>query len=110
MPNTKQPPGTERARDEAREGGGPRAAGGPWEKMDERGDQRFGHTRLDDADPHTLAERGEEVDDDEAVTSADTDIESGGEREGIGRGEKPRKPAEREKPNPKPNPKTKKHH
>ena len=76
--------------------------------MDERGDQRFGHTRLDDSDPHTLAERGEDVDDDEAVTSADTSIESGGERAGMQRGEKPRKAAEREKPNPKPNTKHKK--
>jgi hypothetical protein len=76
--------------------------------MDERGDQRFGHTRADDSDPHTLAERGEDVDDDEAVAGGDTSSnesgrESGGERAGMERGEKPRKSAQREKPNPKPN-------
>ncbi|HEU0030527.1 MAG TPA: hypothetical protein VFQ53_07840 [Kofleriaceae bacterium] len=99
-----QPPGTERARDEAREGGGPRAAGGPWDKMDERGDKRFGHTRLDDADPLELVRGDGENDDDESPGAADpelaaaednAEIESGGDRAGMGRGEKPGKPKSR---------------
>src|SRR5688572_18986520 len=101
MPNTKQPPGTERARDEAREDGGPRAAGGPWEKMDERGDQRFGHTRADDANPLELTQTDEE----QELASETT--ETGGERAGFGNRGEPHKIKEREKPNPKPNTKTK---
>lgn len=121
MPDKKkQPPGTERARDEQRVDGGPRAAGGPWDKMDERGDRRFGHTRADDSDPLELVERGQGAnDDDESPAAADEElaaaegrgeIESGGQRAGFGRGEEPRKAQSRTKPNPKPNTKTKKRH
>ena len=88
--------------------------------MDERGDKRFGTTRLDDSDPLTLVARGEgQNDDDESPNAADPElaeaeanreIESGGARAGMQRGEKPRKPAEREKPNPQSNTKTKKTH
>jgi hypothetical protein len=98
--------GTERARDEAREGDGPRYGGGPWRVADERGDRRFGHARNDDADPSELAPGEAENDDDESPSAADPElaaaeaageIESGGQREGIGRGERPRKPKRREK-------------
>lgn len=102
----KQTPGTERARDEARKGGGPRYGGGPWRVADERGERRFGHARNDDADPSELA-RGEAAnDDDESPSAADPDlaaaeaageIESGGQHEGMGRGQKPRKPKFRTK-------------
>jgi len=100
-----EPPGTERARDEAREGGGPRYGGGPWRVADERGERRFGHARNDDADPSELA-RGEAENDDESPSAADPDlaaaeaagqIESSGQHAGIGRGEKPRKPRSRAK-------------
>jgi hypothetical protein len=92
-------PGTERARDEKRPDGGPRYGGGPWEVADERGDRRFGHARNDDADPSELAAREAENDDDESPSAADPElaaaeaageIESGGQRAGMGRGEKPR--------------------
>jgi hypothetical protein len=95
----------ERVRDEAREGGGPRYGGGPWRVADERGDQRFGHARNDDADPSELARGEAENDDDESPTAVDPDlaaaeqageIESGGQRAGMSRGEKPRKPKDRE--------------
>jgi len=98
--------GTERARDERRESGGPRYGGGAWRVADERGDQRFGHARNDDADPSELAPGAAENDDDESPSAADPElaaaeaageIESGGEREGFGRGEHPRKPKSREK-------------
>jgi hypothetical protein len=94
-------PGTERARDEQRQGGGPRYAGGPWQAADQRGDRRFGHTRIDDADPSELASGQAQNDDDESPSAADPDlaaaeaageIESGGQRAGMRRGEKPRKP------------------
>jgi hypothetical protein len=114
MPNPKQrpdrsapqPDGTERARDEARDDGGPRYGGGPWQVADERGDRRFGHARNDDADPSELAPGEAENDDDESPSAADPElaaaeaageIESGGQREGIGRPEKPRKPKQRAK-------------
>jgi len=99
-------PGTERARDEQREGGGPRYAGGAWQVADERGDLRFGHARTDDADPSELAPGAADNDDDEAPSAADPElaaaeaageIESGGERAGMGRGEKPRKSKQRER-------------
>lgn len=98
--------GTERARDERREGGGPRYAGGAWSVADERGDQRFGHARTDDADPSELAPGAAENDDDESPSAADpelaaaeaaSEIESGGQRAGFGRGEEPRKGKSREK-------------
>jgi hypothetical protein len=98
--------GTERARDEAREGGGPRYGGGEWSVADERGDRRFGHARNDDADPSELAPGEAENDDNDSPSAADPElaeaeaageIESGGQREGIGRPEKPRKPKQRAK-------------
>jgi hypothetical protein len=98
--------GTERARDEARDDGGPRYGGGPWELADERGDRRFGHARNDDADPSELdpADVDEAVDErptagdpDLAAAEAAAEIESGGQREGIGRTERPRKPKRRAK-------------
>jgi hypothetical protein len=98
--------GTERGRDEMREGGGPRYGGGAWDVADERGERRFGHARNDDADPSEMARGEANNDDDEAVNAADPElaaaeqnreIESGGDREGFGRGEKPRKPKSREK-------------
>ncbi len=102
-------PGTERARDEQRDEPTPRYGGGPWKVADERGDQRFGKARVDDADPSELAPREAENDDDESPSAADPElaaaaaageIESGGERAGMGRGDHPRKSKEREKPNP----------
>lgn len=98
--------GTERARDEARQGGGPRYGGGAWGVADERGDRRFGHARNDDADPSELAPGQANNDDDESPSAADpelaaaeqnAEIESGGQRAGFGRGEEPRKPKSREK-------------
>jgi hypothetical protein len=98
-------PGTELARDKQRDGG-PRYGGGSWELAEERGDNRFGHARNDDADPSELAPGAADNDDDESPSAADPDlaaaedaaeIESGGERAGMGRGEAPRKPKSREK-------------
>lgn len=105
-PSASAKPGTERARDERRSGGGPRYGGGPWKVADERGDRRFGHARIDDSDPSELAARAAENDDDESPSAADPElaaaeaageIESGGQRAGMGRGEKPRKPKSRAK-------------
>jgi hypothetical protein len=99
-------PGSERTRDEQRDDAGPQYGGGPWKEADRRGDNRFGHARNDDADPSELAPREAENDDDEAPNAADPDlaaaeesgeIESGGQREGMGRGEKPSKSAAQEK-------------
>jgi len=98
-------PGTERARDEQRRGGA-RYGGEPWSVADQRGDRRFGHARNDDADRSELAPREAENDDDESPSAADPDlaaaeaageIESGGQRAGMRRGEKPRKLKSREK-------------
>jgi hypothetical protein len=114
-----QPPGSERARDEAREEGGPRYGGTAWTVADEREpDERFGSARNDDADPLTMVKGDPENDDDESPATADPElaaaeaaglIESGGQREGFGRGEKPRKTKARTKPNPRPNTKVKRH-
>lgn len=112
----------ERARDEQREGGGPRYGGETWEVADERGDRRFGHARNDDADPSELSKGQGAVDDDEwpghdaaVQTAADGeskdvssragasdggDAENGGQRAGFGRGEEPSKAKARSKPNP----------
>ena len=99
-------PGTERARDEQRQGGGPRYGGGPWKVADERGDRRFGHARNDDADFSELAPHEAENDDNNSPSAADPElaaaeatgeIESGGQRAGMRRGEKPRKSKERER-------------
>ncbi|MBA3541303.1 MAG: hypothetical protein H0T79_16955 [Deltaproteobacteria bacterium] len=108
-PKTKQPPGTERARDEQREDRGPTYGGEDWAVADERGDQRFGHARNDDADPLELVKAGQgQNDDDESPTAADpelgkaeedAEIESGGQRAGHGRGEEPRKTKDREPKN-----------
>ncbi len=112
--------GSERARDEQRQDGGPRYGGGAWEVADERdAAERFGHARNDDADPSELTAGKHAVDDDEwpghdaspqtdatgeddhatkrASATDEGDTEHGGQREGMGRGEKPRKPAPREK-------------
>jgi hypothetical protein len=99
-------PGTERARDEQRTDGGPRYGGGPWSVADQRGDQRFGRARNDDADPSELAPGEADNDDDDSPSAADPElaraeaageIESGGQRAGMGRGEKPRKLKARER-------------
>lgn len=98
-------PGTERARDEQRDAPTPRYGGGPWSVADERGDARFGHARNDDADPSELAPHEANNDDDESPSAADPElaaaeaageIESGGERAGMRRGERPRKNKSRE--------------
>ncbi|TMQ07840.1 MAG: hypothetical protein E6J90_27780 [Deltaproteobacteria bacterium] len=98
-------PGTERARDEQRQDGGPRYGGGPWKVADERGDRRFGHARNDDADLSELAPGEAENDDNDSPSAADPElaaaeasgeIESGGQRAGMRRGEKPRKAKQRE--------------
>jgi hypothetical protein len=95
MPRNQQP-GTERARDEQRPERTPRYAGAPWAVADERApDERFGKARTDDSDPSELSSWERDV-------VADTSIEAGGTRAGFGRGEKPRKPKARTKPNPKP--------
>jgi hypothetical protein len=104
-PSSDAKPGTERARDEQRPEGGPRYAGGPWRVADERGDRRFGHARTDDADLSELAPREAANDDNDSPSAADPElaaaeaageIESGGQRAGMRRGEKPRKAKSRE--------------
>ncbi|MBA3454512.1 MAG: hypothetical protein H0T42_15590 [Deltaproteobacteria bacterium] len=103
---TTQPSGSERARDEQREEGGPRYGGEAWQVADERGDNRFGKARNDDADPLELVKPGQEDEELEATASAPeenqvaataTNAESSGEAAGMGRGEKPRKPKSRAK-------------
>ena len=90
MKPTKQPPGTERHRDEQRDDDNPKVAGrSDWTDADERGEKRFGVTRVDDADPS-------ELDPEDQEDVEDTDIESGGEQGGMRRGEKPRKDEPRE--------------
>jgi hypothetical protein len=85
MENTRRKRAGERARDEQREGG-PRYGGGAWEVADERGDRRFGHARNDEA---ALTES--EPDENTRPEAEDQgSIESGGQRAGIGRPEKPR--------------------
>jgi hypothetical protein len=76
----------ERARDEQREGG-PRYGGTGWEIADERGERRFGHARND-----TAALSDQEPDEEARPEEEDQGtIESGGQRSGIGRPEKPRR-------------------
>jgi hypothetical protein len=96
----------ERARDEQRDDAGPQYGGGSWDDADRRGDARFGHARNDDADPSELAPGEAKNDDNDAPNAADpelaaaeanAEIESGGQRAGMGRGEKPRKPKSRAK-------------
>jgi hypothetical protein len=109
-------PGSERARDEQRDDGGPRYGGEAWEVADERGDRRFGHARNDDADPSELKKDEHSPDDDEwpnsdaigeqpgvAQQTAATDdgsAETSGRGGGFGMGEKPRKVKSRSKKNP----------
>jgi hypothetical protein len=102
---TTQPEGTERHRDEQRTSGGPRYGGEDWKVADERGENRFGHARNDDADPSELKPGEAENDDNESVSAADPElaaaeqnreIESGGQQAGMRRGEKPRKSKQRE--------------
>jgi hypothetical protein len=98
------PPGGERHRDETRDGG-PRYGGETWEVADERGERRFGHARIDDANPSELAPGEADYDDDRTPAAADPElaaaeqrreIESGGEREGIRRGARPHRVKQRE--------------
>lgn len=103
----KSKPGSERFRDEQREARGPTYGGEDWEVADERGDNRFGKARNDDAEPLEQVKAGQgENDDDESPVAADDEladaegkgeIESGGERAGMGRGEAPRKSPQRMK-------------
>lgn len=94
-----QPPGSERARDEQREGGGPRYAGREWQTADERApDERFGRTRADAADvtedgrPRDLGALTPEEPDDEPAAErddaedADEVPETNGPTEGVHRG------------------------
>lgn len=98
---TKQPPGTERFRDEQRRQHGPAYGGEDWKSADARGGTRFGKARNDDAEPLEQVKPGDgDNTDDESVAAADPvvadaesarEVESGGERAGMGRGEAPRK-------------------
>jgi len=92
--------GTERARDEQRETGGPRYGGQPWKVADERGEQRFGHARNDDADPSELAPNDADNRDDDSPAGSDPEvvaaevageIEGSAEHAGMSRGDEPRK-------------------
>lgn len=99
-PKTKQPPGTERRRDERRPDRGPTYGGEDWEAADARGGDRFGVARNDDADPAVFGPDEKETEESEltlkdlqrAAPGADLPhVEMGGEKAGIRRGEKPRK-------------------
>ena len=91
--------GTERSRDERREGGGPRYGGQRWQVADERGADRFGHARNDDANPSELAPADADNADDESPTGTDPEhvaaavageIEGSAEHAGMGHGDHPR--------------------
>ena len=104
---SKQPAGAERARDEQRDTKTARYGGGPWQVADERGAQRFGHARTDDADPSELAPGAAGSDDDESPRAADpaaaedaNEIVSGGSVVGMHRPDKPRKAKRRAKSHP----------
>lgn len=96
--------GSEVKADAQRDDDKPKYGGEQWDVAAERGDKRFGHARNDDADPSTMtkgAGGGADNNDDEGVRTADPElqaaeqnqeIESGGQRAGMGRGEEPRKP------------------
>lgn len=112
---SKQPAGTERARDEQRSTKTPRYGGTTWQVADERGDKRFGHARNDDADPSELKPGAADSAADESLGSTEPDLAatgdagevvSGGEISGMRRGEKPRKAKTREKSNPRATKKT----
>ena len=71
---------------------------------DERGDKRFGHARIDDANPsevdpaQAVTDDGSDLADPEAGKPTTSDgAENGGQREVFGRPEKPRKPKGRAK-------------
>jgi hypothetical protein len=103
----------ELARDTKRSGG-PRFGGESWSAAEEReDDERFGKARneappdpLRDSPniagelPRDIGVSGDEPDEDENAADEDVRVESGGQHAGIGRGEKPRKPKARTKPNP----------
>jgi hypothetical protein len=95
--NDQTTPATERAgerkRDEQRSDAGPQYGGEAWDVADERGDDRFGHARNDDAEPLEQAKR------DPDVRRADEKVEAGPEQAGMGRGEVPRKPKSRSNKN-----------
>ena len=82
-------PAGERKRDEQRDDAGAQYGGGSWGVADKRGDKRFGEARNDDADPSTMTQ----FDPDARLATGES--ESGGERAGMGRGEEPRKSADR---------------
>ncbi len=126
-PSKNSKPG-ERARDEARPDHHAAFAAGEWELSDQRDpDERFGKSRSDGGAPaeqYVRAEGDDDVpdviedveDDDrdprdavepdapkrEAAAEHEGTLESSANPAGMGRGEQPRKAAEREKPNPKP--------
>ncbi|HEY4181199.1 MAG TPA: hypothetical protein VGM90_30350 [Kofleriaceae bacterium] len=79
----------ERKRDEERDDAGAQYGGGSWGVADKRGDKRFGEARNDDADPLEQSK----FDPDQRLANGES--ESGGEREGMGRGDAPRKSADR---------------
>ncbi len=90
--------GSEVAADAARGDDKPKYGGEPWEVAAERGNDRFGKARNDDADRSTLT-KGVGNDDDESGSAGDPalqptepaeGIESGGERAGMGRRAEPR--------------------
>ena len=83
--STPDEPAGELKRDRQRDDGGPTYGGEGWDAADQRGDQRYGKARNDDADPSTLVKAGEDAD-----NVADTEIESGGEQEGMGHRQAPR--------------------
>lgn len=89
------PSGTERARDEQRKAGGPRYGGQPWQAADERGEQRFGHVRNDDANPSELVPASADLGDDDSPTDGDAaeapgELVGSSEHAGMGRGDHPR--------------------
>ena len=102
--DSKQPAG-ERKRDEGRLDGGPRYGGRLWEAADARGEHRYGVARNDDADPSELGPGEAMNDDDENPRALDpeladaeqnAEIESGGAKAGMRRGETPRMTKDRE--------------
>jgi hypothetical protein len=86
MTSTKKPHGSEKDLDAQRTDAGPQYGGEEWKVADERGDQRFGHARNDEADPQA-AEQSE---------ATAPEVESSGQQAGVKRGEKPRKTKSRE--------------
>lgn len=102
----KQPESPEFSRDKARQESGPQYGGKPWDVAEERGDKRFGPPRNDDANPSELDPGEADFAADDMRATGDPDlmaaeaeslVESSGQHEGFGRGEKPRKPKSRDK-------------